>query len=432
MPLNFSLERFAFGRSLTIATLVALAAGVLAGTFAPATDEGPLRVLASVVEMLGAAWVRALRMTVLPLVVSLLVVAILGSRERAGVARMGGAAVGIYLAIYLALAILTGLLYPPLIRAAGIARGAVASLRVDSPVAPGVESSGGMEVAEWLPQILPTNPFAAAAEENIIQVVVFAILFAVAVSRLAPASREAMIGFFSPVAEAMLVIIAWILRASPVAVFALTFAAARELGLGAAWVLVSFALITTVVMVLATLGLAPLAGILGRVGTANFARAAWPGQMVALTTRSSLATLPMLVQGAKIRLGLPDRVIAFGIPLAASAFKPNRLVSSPGKLLFLSWIYDVPIDLLGYAMFVGFVMLLATTTIGVPNQGGRITTLPFYVALGIPVEGVVLIGSVDMLWDYAATALNTTGYLATTSLLPRQATTTVAPEPVAS
>ena len=425
-----SLERFSFGRSLTIATLVALAAGVLAGSWAPGAPEGVVGVVVRAIEAIGAAWVRGLRMIVLPLVVSLLVVAVIGSRERADVARMGGAAVGIFFAIYLALAIVTALLYPPLIRVTGVARGAMSSLRVAAGDAPSVEAPTGLDVADWLLHILPTNPFAAAAEGNILQVVVFTILFAVAAGRLAPATRETVVAFFSPIAEAMLVIVSWLLRVSPVAVFALGFAAAREIGVGAAWMLVSFAVLTTVVMVIATLGLVPVAGILGRVGMARFARAAWPGQVVAFTTRSSLASLPALVEGAKARLGLPDRVIGFGLPFAASTFKPNRLVSSPGKLLFLSWVYGIPVDPLGYAMFVGYVMLISTTTVGVPNQGARLTTVPAYLALGMPVEGVVLLNSVDMLWDYAATVLNTTGYLASTSLLPREPVIASAPEAV--
>jgi len=427
--LNLSLERFSFGRSLTIATLVALAAGVIAGTVAPATDDGVFGVFVKVVGALGAAWVRGLRMIVLPLVVSLLVIAVLGSRERAGVAQLGGAAVGIFFAIYAALAVVSALLFPPLIRALGIQRGAVASLRAESVGGAPVDVPADPDIADWLLHVLPTNPFAAAAEENIVQVVVFTILFAVAVGRLAPAARETMTAFFSPVAEAMLVIVAWLLRASPVAVFALAFSAAREIGFGAAWVLLAFALATTLIMLLVTIGFAPLAGIVGRVGTLRFSRAAWPGQLVGFTTRSSLAALPALVEGATLRLGLPDRVVGFGLPLAASTFKPNRLVSSPGKLLFLGWIYGIPIEPLGYVMFVAYVMLVSATTVGVPNQGSRMTTLPAYLALGIPVEGVVLIQSVDMLWDFAATVLNATGYLAATTLLPRVAEGAMAPEP---
>jgi Na+/H+-dicarboxylate symporter len=428
--LNYSLERFSFGRSLTIATLVALVAGVIAGTLTPEAPGEFLAFFAGAVEAVGAAWVRALRMIVLPLVVSLLVLAVLGSRERAEVARLGGAAVGIFFAIYLAFAVLSAVLYPPLIRLTGVARGAMSALRVEAGDASAVEAPTGLNVADWLLHVLPTNPFAAAAEENILQVVVFTVLFAVAASRLAPASRETVVAFFSPIAEAMLVIVSWLLRVSPVAVFALGFAAAREIGVGAAWVLVSFAILTTLIMVLATLGLVPVAGILGRVGMARFARAAWPGQIVAFTTRSSLASLPALVEGARARLDLPDRVIGFGLPFAASTFKPNRLISSPGKLLFLSWIYGIPVDPLGYAMFVGYVMLTSTTSVGVPNQGSRMTTLPAYMALGIPVEGVVLISSVDMLWDYAATVLNSTGYIASSSLLPREPAVATAPEAI--
>jgi Na+/H+-dicarboxylate symporter len=336
--------------------------------------------------------------------------------------------VGIFFAIYLAFAVLSAVLYPPLIRLTGIARGAMSALRVEAADAPTVEAPTGLDVADWLLHVLPTNPFAAAAEENILQVVVFTILFALAAGRLTPAPRETVVAFFSPIAEAMLVIVSWLLRASPVAVFALGFAAAREIGVGAAWVLVSFAVLTTVIMVLATLGLVPVAGVLGRVGMARFARAAWPGQVVAFTTRSSLASLPALVEGARARLDLPERVTGFGLPFAASTFKPNRLISSPGKLLFLSWIYGIPVDPLGYVMFVGYVMLVATTSVGVPNQGTRMTTVPAYLALGMPVEGVVLLNSVDMLWDYAATVLNSTGYIASTTLLPREPSIGAAPE----
>ena len=434
--MNLSHERFSFGRSLTIGTLLALAAGVVAGTLAPPADQGLLPALSRVVETLGAAWVRALRMTVMPVVVALLVVAILGSRDHKGVARMGSAAVGIFFAVYVALALLSALLFPPLIRAFGIPRGAIASLRVDMGGAPPIESPGELDVADWLLQVIPANPIGAAAQDNILQVVVFTILFAVAVGTLAPDSRKVVLSFFAPIAEAMLVILAWLMRVSPVAVFALAFAAAREIGFDAAWILVSFAIMTSVIMVLAILGLAPVAGILGRVGTARFARAAWPGQLLAVTTRSSLATVPALVAEAKNRLGLSDRAVGFGIPFSASTFKPNRLVSSPGKLLFLAWIYGVSVDPLSYAMFVGYVILLAATTVGVPNQGSRHATLPAYLALGIPVEGVVLITSVDMLWDYAATALNSTGYLAATCLLPGAAVATPepvpAPEPIAA
>jgi Na+/H+-dicarboxylate symporter len=434
--LNLSLERFSFGRSLTIATLSALAVGVIAGTFLPAAEDGPWGGFTTVVEALGAAWVRGLQMAVLPLVVSLLVVAILGSRERMSVARTGGAALGIFFAIYLALALLALVLIPPLIRASGIAPGAMAALHLDAPAPPAAAERSDVDLIDQIVRIIPTNPVAAAAEENVLQLVVFTIVFAVAASALEPVKRGAVLALFTPIADAMLVVVSWLLRVSPVAVFALAFVAAREIGLGAARVLITFAIITSIVMVVAIVGLTLTAGILGRVGTARFVRAAWPGQVVALTTRSSLASVPALVQGAGARLGLPESVIGFGIPFAASTFKPNRLVSSPAKLLFLSWIFGVPIDAFGYAFFVGYVMLLAVTSVGIPNQHARNVTLPAYLALGIPAEGVVLIASVDMLWDFTATALNSTGYLATTTLLPRDATvvtvTGPSPEAVAS
>ena len=110
-------------------------------------------------------------------------------------------------------------------------------------------------------------------------------------------------------------------------------------------------------------------------------------------------------------------------------FKPSVLVSAPGRLLFLGWVLALPIDPLSYAVFVGYAMLLAATTLGVPAQGGRIPMLPAYLALGIPIEGVVLLETVDVLWDFAATVLNATGYLAATTLLPRGPVDARAPAP---
>jgi Na+/H+-dicarboxylate symporter len=423
------LERFRFGRTLTIATLVALAAGVVAGTLLPASPEGASGWAVAGLEAVGAAWMRALRMTVVPLVVGLLIVAILATPERAGLARLGGTAVGIFLAAYLAIAVVTALLFPPLIRALGIPRGVMETLPVEA--GPDTVPDGDLDVAAWLLQALPANPFAAAVEENLLQLVVFTILFAVAAGGLAPPARASIVALFSAVTDAMLVLVAWLLRVSPVAIFALSLGAAHEIGIRAAWILVAFAVISILIMLLLVVALVPIAGVLGRVGTMRFARAAWPGQVVGLTTRSSLAALPALVEGARSRLCLPDRVVGFGLPLAASMFKPSVLVSAPGRLLFLGWVLALPVSPLEYAVFVAYALLMASTTLGVPSQGGRIPMLPAYLALGIPIEGVLLLESVDVLWDFAATVLNATGYLAATTLLPRGSSALGGPVPAA-
>lgn len=411
------LERFSVGRGLTIATLLALAGGVAAGLVLPADPAGVGGAALEALEAVGDAWVRALRMIVLPLVVSLLVLSVPARSGETRIARLGGTAIVLYGAVYVALAALAAVLYPILIRLFGLAHGSIAGLRAESVEPP--PAPPPLDVGGWLVESLPVNPFAAAAEGNLIQIVVFSVLFAVATTRIAPGSRARLVALFSPVADSMLVIVSWLLKVSPIAVFALAMEAAREIGLGVAWALLAFALSASLLMLIATIGLAPVAGILGRVGAARFARAAWPGQMVGLTTRSSLAALPVLVEEATVRLRLPPRIVGFGLPFAAATFKPNRILSETGKLLFLAWLYGVSIHPIGYAGFVGFIMLLAATTVGVPNQRSGFSSLPAYLALGIPVEGLILIDSVDMLWDYAATVLNATGYLAVTTLLAR-------------
>ena len=154
--------------------------------------------------------------------------------------------------------------------------------------------SGDLSLIDQILQIIPTNPFAAAAEENILQVVVFTILFAVAASRHQPPRN---VRRCSPS-----------LRRSPKRCSSSFRGSAREprssvrsgvqrraeIGLDAARALTTFAIITSVVMVVAILGLTLRRGPRAR-GNDAFVRAAWPGQVVALT-RSSLASVPALLE----------------------------------------------------------------------------------------------------------------------------------------
>ncbi len=138
-----------------------------------------------------------------------------------------------------------------------------------------------------------------------------------------------------------------------------------------------------------------------------------------MSTRSSLAALPALVEGARTTLRLPESVVGFALPLSAATFKPNRLVTSPARLLFLAHVYGIRISPLEYAGFAGYVILLSAATLGIPRGGGTMKSLPAYVALGIPIEGYVLSRTVDVIWDFFATVLNATGYATAGVLLAR-------------
>lgn len=414
----FGQERLEFGQKLTVATLAGLAAGVVLGSTLYPTDSPLLLAFGTVSEAMGRAWVQALRMTILPLVVALLVVATISVREHVTVGRLGVTILAIFLGIYILGAATTLGSAPVLIEWSGVDPGALSGLGSATPEE--LPTVSTPTVAEQLTDIVPTNPFDAAVNEDLVQVVFFVVLFGLAVGRLDESRREPVVGFFQAVVEAMMVIVGWLLWVSPVGIFAVSLEAARQLGFDVAGVLLALAAILSVALVLVTLLLYPLAALIGGVSIGRFARGVYPGQVVGASTRSSLAALPALVEGARTTLRLPESVVGFALPFAAATFKPNRLVTSPVRLLFLAHVYGIHISMLEFAGFAGYIILLSAATLGIPRGGGgTMKALPAYVALGIPVEGYVLSRTIDVIWDFFATILNATGYSTVGVLLAR-------------
>jgi Na+/H+-dicarboxylate symporter len=173
------------------------------------------------------------------------------------------------------------------------------------------------------------------------------------------------------------------------------------------------------VMVAFMLLLYPISAILGRVSMIDFARAVAPAQLVALSTRSSIASLPALVEGGRTHLRLPQSATSFVLPLTVSLFKVNRTISACAKLLFLAHVYGVPVSTGTMATFVASVVVLSFTSVGVPNGGSAFKTLPAYLAAGLPIEGIIIAEAVETIPDIVKTVLNVTGDMSAAALLSR-------------
>jgi Na+/H+-dicarboxylate symporter len=180
----------------------------------------------------------------------------------------------------------------------------------------------------------------------------------------------------------------------------------------------------------------PLTAIAGGTSMREFARAAAPAQLVAISTLSSIAALPALVQGGMDHLRLPSRVTGFVLPLCVSIFKLNRTVSATAKLLFLAHVYGVTLSAGTVAVFMVTVILLSFGAVGVPQGGQAFATLPAYLAAGIPAEGVILLEATSMAPDMLKTLLNVTGDMSVAAFLSRgsraaaaEVTTDVVPVP---
>lgn len=402
--------------SLAALSLGSLVLGLAGGLIAQLIHSAPLVALAAALQPIGVIWTNAIRMTVIPIVLSSLVLAVAGGSEARTVGRLGALSLACFIALLAIGGVLTALVVPPVLHA--FPPGA---LSLGTPGAHAAPASGADEsFVDWLVRLVPTNPFQAAAAGDLLPLLVFTVPFALALVRLHPDRREAILSPLRAASEALFTMLRWILWITPLAVFCLTFDLGARTGVTGLGAVGTFVILVSVLLVAFTLLLYPLAVVVGRVPLARFARALQGAQILAASTRSSLAALPSLQQGIERELDLSPAVTRFVVPLAVATFRMNRTLSSTAKFLFLAWVYGVPVAPHQVIAFIATAILVSFTTPGVPSAGS-IATLPVYLAFGIPVEGVVILNAVEAIPDIFKTVLNVTADGAVTAVVARLA-----------
>ncbi len=414
-----------FSPKIGLWAMIALVVAAVLGLVGKANDLRWVFGLSAGVEPLGVIWINALQMTVIPLIVTQLLAALVRPGASGSVGRLGGSAIVLFLAMLLTGNVLTILVAPAILSNYQVSPDVVAGLRVESipesALAAAQQAPGG--VAEWLIGLVPTNPVAAFASGNIIQILVFTILVGIAIGRLDDESRQPLARAIHSLAESMMILIGWVLWGTPVGVFALILAVTLTSGIGAMSLLVWYVVVLCGLLIAATLLLYPITALLGRTTIRRFALAAMPAQLVALGTRSSLASLPALIQGGSEKMKLPPSATGFLLPLCVSTFKLNQSISPIFKFILLAHFFSVPLGIGDYVTFVSVSMLLSFGVVGVPRGGGGFKTLPLYLAVGIPIEGVVLMEAVKTIPDFFMTALNVTADMSVATILTRDTRT---------
>ncbi len=410
--------------STTLRVLLGLVAGLVAGiALAVAGGAATPRVVA-VVEPIGALWVNAIRMTVVPLVVALLVAGIAGAPSRAA-GGIGGRALALFGLLAGGSGLLAALATPPLIAALPLDATAVTALGAD---AAGAASVALPPFRDWLTGLVPPNPIDAAARTEMLPLIVFTVIFALALGRLDAARRDPAVGLFRTVADAMFVVVEWILAVAPVGVFCLVVPLAAAMGLELVGAIGYFLLVVCGLILLATAALYPVAALAGRVPLSRFARAAAPAQAVAFSTRSSLASLPALIEGADRTLRLPTRVSGIVLPTAVSLFKFASPIARIGGTVFIARLYGIELGGAEVAAIAAALTLLSFYSPGIPS-GGLLILAPVYLSFGLPVEGVGILIALDMVPDMFITLSNVTANLTVATVVARTDAGTLEPEP---
>lgn len=399
---------------LSIITVLALAAGIAVGALVGASGNEALVGFTTEVEYIGTLWLNLLRMTVVPLVFALLVTGVASVANAASTGRLAARSLGVFGVLLVAATVFACLVFPAFLALWPVdqtAAQAVIARASQGSVAPASPPT----IGAWLAALAPGNPIQAAAEGAILPLVVFAMFFGFAATRLPTAQREPMVAFFKAIGDTMIIIVRWVLLAAPLGVFALALGVGLTAGVGIVGLIAQYIVIVSAV----TAAIVPLAFLFavvwGRVSITKFLTATAPVLAVAISSRSSLASLPLMVERSRDALGVPARVANIVLPLAVAVFRMTSPVANLGVVFFCAAVMGVELtpDKIVIGGFVAIAISIGS--VGLPGEISFIASVaPISMAMGVPIELLGILVAVESVPDIFRTVGNVSGDLAAT------------------
>jgi Na+/H+-dicarboxylate symporter len=392
--------------------LVGLVAGLATGV--ALGDAAIAPAVLGVARPVGQLWLDALTMTVVPLVFALLVTGIMQAAQAASGGRVAARAIAWFALLLLAATLLAAVTTTLLLHVVPLPTGAMA-LR-DAAAASGTVPGAG---ADWLTSIIPTNPIRAAADTAMVPLVVFALLFGLAASGVEPAPRQALAQVLTGVAQAMLRIVAWVLLVAPIGVFALALGVGARMGGSVAGVLAHYVFVVIATCLFAIALCYAAVVVFGRMSPIAFARAALPAQVIAVSTQSSLGSLPAMVAAAA-PLGVAPATAGIVLPLAVSLFRAASAAANVAVAIYLAQVHAVPLGIPTLALGAVIAAVVSVAAVGLPAQVSFFAVIaPVCLAMGVPVGLLPVLLAIETLPDIFRTLGNVTADLAVTRIVGR-------------
>lgn len=398
--------------------LLALVGGVLAGIGIRWADQPSLTAAANAVLPIGQMWVRALQMTLIPLIFAMIThgvaSAVMGGRG----GRLIGTTLGVFIAIMVVTVILCTILTETVLHIWPIPPHALDGLMLGATAPQPLPG-----LATQLLAIIPDNPVAAAAQGQIFPLVIFGLAFGIAIARLprpAGGGEPALIGLMAQISHAMMQIVDWVLVLAPAGIFLLAMGLGLTSGLGVAQVLGTF-----IALCLATCGLmAALCYVAVKLSGAErvgrFATAIAPAQAMGAGSCSSMATTPVMIEVAIEKLNIPEDVVGLVIPMAVSVFRLGTVAHSVAAVLVAAHAVGIQPSLLQLVLAGLAVILGSISGAGLPGAAVIYAIYgPGIQLLGAPMAIMPLYVAVIALPDPVITATTVTGNLTATSLINR-------------
>ncbi len=397
--------------------LLALVAGLVLGIGAAHWSTGGALAATAITQPIGSAWLHGLQMVIVPLIVGLLVTGIAATAEAARAGRIAGRTIVAITIVLWSTTLMSAVLTPLLLDLWPLPAAWSTALRAALTQAPPMGAAPTM--GAFFDTIVPTNVLAAAAGDAFLPLTVFALVFAFAITRLDPVPRKMLTDFFQAIVDSMLVIIGWILKLAPIGIFALSYGVGARTGAAAFGALAHYIITVSSIGIVVLIAAYPLAMLAGRVRLGAFARAAGPAQAVAISTQSSLASLPAMLKATET-LGAPPATAGIVLPIAVAIFRATSPAMNLAVALYVARWLGVPI---GPGAMAAGVATAAITTMGSVSLPGTISyfasVAPVAIAMGVPIEALGLLVAVETIPDLFRTVGNVTMDIAVTTIVAR-------------
>ncbi len=392
--------------------LIAIVFAVGAGLLVRASGAGEDSLAYQAFDLVGTLFLNALKMLIVPLVASSMILGVAGIGSSANLGKLGGRTLGFYVATT-GLGALMGLFLVNLVQP-GIVDGQPARdlLALEAGAAEIQAQFGDRSMGDLKGLVLslfPPNIIQAAAEQQMLGIIVFSVLFGFFMTRMEHVVAEALFRFWSGVFQVMMRMTEWVMAFAPIGVFGLIARVVAQTGFDAAGPLLSFALVVLCGLILhVAVTLSILTRWLGRVSPLSMLRAMSPAMLTAFSTASSSATLPVTLECVERGVGVSNRVSSFVLPLGATINMNGTALYECVAAMFLAQAYGVE---LGLGVQLTVVAIALVTSIGVPGipSASLVAIAIILKAVGLPMEGIGVLFVFDRLLDMARTTVNVFG-----------------------
>ncbi len=394
---------------IIFALIFGLIVGILIGNSAPIAID--------FANLIGTLWLNAMRMTVVPLVVSILIVGIVQAAAMARAGRMTVRAIITMITILWLSAVMAALVTPALLNL----------FPLPAETAEGLKAILGAKQApdavppftDMLRALVPSNAINAAANDEILPLIIFTMAFAFAITRLPEKPRDTLKDFFEAISSAMIILIGWVLMIAPIGVFALAIVVGQKAGLQSFIFFLHYVVIVAAVGAVIWLASFLVAALGARKNPVAFFMASIPAQAVAISTQSSLASMPAMVSGVK-SLGVGTRSTDVVLPVAVALFRATGPCMNLAVAIYVAHLLDMPLSSGQLALGVAAAAITTMGAVSLPGSISFISSIaPINLAMGLPIEPLVLLLAIETFPDIMRTLGNVTMDMAVTATVAR-------------